>query len=133
MGRNTTLYSGRASSERLATRRKIEVFGSLVNGVRQSNPPPGRAAGAGSGCGRVQTLRSSLSAHHLADVDEIVGDHAESDPTLHSIVALISTAIEAIAPLDHADASFASGAPFLAVAEASVLGASAYAQAFNGL
>src|SRR5215471_19821772 len=52
---------------------------------------------------------------------EIVGDHAESDPTLHSIVALISTAIEAIAPLDHADASFASGAPFLAVAEPTLL------------
>ena len=59
-------------------------------------------------------LRGSLYFHFTTDVDEVVGDHAEPDPTLHSGLALVPTAVEAVPPLDHADASLASGPPFLA-------------------
>src|ERR1700757_3303049 len=52
-----------------------------------------------------------------ADVDEIIGDHAEPDPTLHSIFAFVATAVEAVSPLAHADAALAAGPPFLAVPE----------------
>ena len=55
--------------------------------------------------------------HGTADVDDVVGDHAEPDPTLHSGVALVSAAVETVPPLGHADASFAAGPPLLAVAE----------------
>src|SRR6267378_8272914 len=52
--------------------------------------------------------------HGTADVDNVVGDHAEPDPTLHSGIAFVAAAIEPVSPLDHADASLASG---LSVAE----------------
>jgi hypothetical protein len=59
----------------------------------------------------------SLSGLHASDVYEIVGDHAEPDPTRNSVVTFGPTAIEIVSPLGHADASLASGPPFLAVAE----------------
>jgi hypothetical protein len=66
-------------------------------------------------------LRGGSRAHRPSDVDEIVGDHAEADPAPHSVVALVSTAIEAVSPLDHADTSSASGAPLLAVSKPAFL------------
>src|ERR1700738_5087738 len=62
-------------------------------------------------------LKGCLLFHGATDIDNIVGDDAEPDPTVHSDVALVAAAVEAIAPFDHADASLASGAPLLAVAE----------------
>ena len=59
-----------------------------------------------------RSLRGSSSADDATDVDEIIGDHAEADPTLHSELALVAGAAEPVSTLDHADASFASGAPF---------------------
>jgi hypothetical protein len=64
-----------------------------------------------------QTLRSGLFFLGTANVDEVVGDHAEPDPALHSGIALVSAAIEAVPPLGDADASLASGPPLLAIAE----------------
>ena len=58
-----------------------------------------------------------LLGDDAADVDQVIGDHAEADPALHSGIALVSAAIETVSPFDHADASLASGAPFLASAE----------------
>ena len=55
--------------------------------------------------------------HGATDVDEVVGDDAEANPAVHSDVTLIAAAVEAVSPLDHADATLASGAPLLAVAE----------------
>src|SRR5215468_8022261 len=55
------------------------------------------------------------------NIHEIIGDHAESDPTLHSIFAFVATAVEPVSPLRHADAALASGPPFLAVAEPALL------------
>src|SRR6516164_9273481 len=56
-----------------------------------------------------------------ADVDEIIGDHAEPDPTLHPIFAFVATTIEPVSSLRHADAALASGTPFLTVAEPALL------------
>src|SRR6478752_8338917 len=66
-------------------------------------------------------LRASWAFHCAADVDEVIGDHAEPDPALHSCFALVSAAIEPMPPFDHADAALASGSPFLAVAEPTLL------------
>ena len=40
-----------------------------------------------------------MSAHQPADVDELVGDHTEPDPSPHSVVAFVSAAIEAVSRL----------------------------------
>lgn len=56
-------------------------------------------------------------AHYPTDIYEIIGDHTESHPALHSVVTFVSATIQTVSPLDHADATLASGAPFLAVAE----------------
>ena len=53
----------------------------------------------------MQSLRSSLSAHHQTDVDEIVGDHTEPDPSPHSVVAFVSAAVEAVSPFDDTNAA----------------------------
>jgi hypothetical protein len=55
--------------------------------------------------------------HATADVDDVVGDDAEPDPTVHSDVAFVAATAGTVSPLDHADAPLASGALFLAVAE----------------
>jgi hypothetical protein len=76
---------------------------------------------AGPGRRREARGRESLSDgalfHGAADVDEVIGNHAEPDPALHSGLALVSASVEAMPSLGDADASLASGAPFLPVAE----------------
>src|ERR1700756_323143 len=67
-----------------------------------------------------------------ADVDEIIGDHAEPDPALHSIFAFVPTAVEAVSPLGHADAALAAGPPFLTVAEPALLLFASALSAFGG-
>ena len=62
-----------------------------------------------------------LFRHGPADVDAIIRDHPEPDPTLHAGIAFVAAARESMSPLDHADAALASGAPFLAVAEPALL------------
>ena len=47
--------------------------------------------------------------------------NARWDPALHPVIVLVSTAVEAVPAFDDADASLASGAPFLAVAEPAFL------------
>ena len=66
-------------------------------------------------------LLQGLFGHCRADVDEIVGDHTEPDPTLHSTFALVPATTEPMSPLGHTDATLTSGAPFLAVAEPALL------------
>jgi len=66
-------------------------------------------------------LPVGLLGHHAADVDQVVGNHPEADPALHSGISLVPAAIESVPSLDHADATLASGAPFLAVAESAFL------------
>ena len=50
-----------------------------------------------------------------------VGDDAETDPALHSGIAAIAAAIQAMPALADADASLASSEPLLAVAKPSLL------------
>jgi hypothetical protein len=78
--------------------------------------PAGKWLGLGS-----EGLLPGLLGHDAADVDEIIGDHAEADPALHSGIASVAAAIETVPPLDHADATLTSGAPFLAAAEPALL------------
>src|SRR6266496_4002391 len=69
----------------------------------------------------MRNLRDGSWVHDQTDVEEIVGDYAEPDPALHSVVTLVSAAIETIAPFHDADAALAAGPPFLAVAEPTLL------------
>src|SRR5437868_6980018 len=39
-----------------------------------------------------------LLLHRAADVEEIVGDHAEPDPALHSGFSLVAAAVEPVPP-----------------------------------
>src|SRR5271168_4162455 len=56
-----------------------------------------------------------------SDVDQIVGDHAHSHPSLHAILARIKTAVQSVPPLQHADSPLASSSPALAVLKPSLL------------
>ena len=58
-----------------------------------------------------------IAAEDAPDVDEVIGDHAESDPALHAAFTMIPAAVKAVAPLHHTDASLAAGPPFLPGAE----------------
>ena len=62
-------------------------------------------------------LTGGLLFHGATDVDKVIGDDAEPDPAVHSDEALVAAAAEPVPSLGDADASLASGAPFLAVAE----------------
>ena len=50
----------------------------------------------------MRTLLSGSSGHHAANVEEIIGDHAESDPALHPKFSPISGAVEPVSPFNHA-------------------------------
>ena len=51
------------------------------------------------------------------DVDEIIADHANAHPALHATITPVPAAVEPVAALQHADAAFTTGPPFLPVAE----------------
>lgn len=63
----------------------------------------------------------SLLIDGSPDVDEIIRDHAQSDPPLHSVHALIAAAVETVPPFQHANASFAAGSPLLSLFEPAFL------------
>ncbi len=56
-----------------------------------------------------------------AEVDEVVGDDAESDPAFHTRLFFIAAAIQSVTALQHTDAAFAPGAPFLRLLEPALL------------
>src|SRR5262249_41747890 len=77
------------------------------------------------GCRRMVDCESyrvtgNLLLQGSTDVDEIIGDHGEANPALHTVFASVAAAVQSVSPLDHADASLTSGAPFLTVAEPSL-------------
>jgi hypothetical protein len=47
--------------------------------------------------------------HGAPDVDEVVGDDAEADPAVHSDIALVAAAAQAMSPFGDADASLTAG------------------------
>src|SRR5258705_917484 len=66
---------------------------------------------------RLSRIPDRLFFHCATDVDDVVGDESETDLTVHSGIAFVAAAIDPVSPLAHADASLASGPPFLSVAE----------------
>src|SRR5262245_13576563 len=61
--------------------------------------------------GRRPGLRAGLLGHGAADVEQIVGDHAEANPALHAGLASVSAAVQPVPSLGHGDAAFAAGPP----------------------
>ena len=82
---------------------------------------PARSAASGSGLVSMAQLGVRRFRQGAAEVDEVVGDDAEPDPALHTIITFVSAAGEAVPALDDADAALATGSPLLAVAEPALL------------
>jgi hypothetical protein len=55
----------------------------------------------------------SLQGQAAAELDDVVGDNDNADPALHPFEPSIPAAIQSVAPLQHANAAFASGPPAL--------------------
>jgi hypothetical protein len=88
-------------------------------GARNARPA-GVTGGSGRACLVVeQAYGPDFALYRAADVDEVVGDHTQPDPAVHSDEALEAAAVEAVSAFDHADAALASGAPFLTGTNAS--------------
>src|SRR5437667_9457542 len=66
-------------------------------------------------------LGSESRGQHPADIDEVVGNDSQTHPAMHAPVTFIEAATESVAPLEHADAPFATDAPFLSSAEPALL------------
>lgn len=47
------------------------------------------------------------------NIDQVVGDDAQSDPAMHTIVAMVAAPSQSVTALQHTDPSFAPGAPAL--------------------
>jgi hypothetical protein len=45
------------------------------------------------------------------DVHQIVGDDTETDPTVHAVFTMVTTAVESMPAFQHTDAAFAADAP----------------------
>jgi hypothetical protein len=98
-----------------------------VGGAAQTNAkrPTGRTGGPRNNWLTVQLLNDRSGSFLLflpagedsADVDEVIADHAETDPALHSAITLVAASVEPVTTLHHADAPFTAGSPFLPVAE----------------
>ena len=50
-------------------------------------------------------------------VDEVIGDHSQSNPSPHAVLAPIATAVQPVPPLENADPAFAARAPALTFLE----------------
>src|SRR6266849_1639977 len=55
------------------------------------------------------------------EVDQIVAEDTQPDPALHPRVAPVATAIQPVAPFQHADAPFAARSPSLRLLEPALL------------
>jgi hypothetical protein len=99
----------------VTSRRKIEACCIVVEHGRQRKPRRGDRRGLPSVM-VARRLRGGLRFHGATDVDNIVGDDTEPDRAAHTDVALVSAAVEAVPPLDDANASLGPGAPLLTVA-----------------
>src|SRR6266849_9490108 len=93
-------------------------FGEAVDGVGQTRTRRGCRRGLTESEGRTGgSLRwrgflrgfPGASFQGAVDIDDIVGDHAEADPSLHSSRSLVVATVEAMASFGDADAAFAAG------------------------
>src|SRR5262245_11368861 len=62
-----------------------------------------------------------LKNQNSSDVDQVVRDYAQSNPSLHAIIAAISTAIQTVPSFEYTDPTFAAGPPRLSLAEPPLL------------
>ena len=85
----------------------------------KANVPPMNIGGTAQDC--CGQLGGWPESDSMAEIDEIVGDDPEADPAPHSIVTAISAPLETMSALALTDTSLAPGAPFLPVAEPSLL------------
>jgi hypothetical protein len=71
-----------------------------------------------------------LLGHSIAEIDKVISNDAEPDPTLHSGLAFIFAAVESMSALSNADAPLASCAPFFGPGETSASSVRAAAPCF---
>ena len=64
---------------------------------------------------------SRLGGENSPDVDEVVGDDAQSHPSTHTVMAAISTPIQSMSAFQYADSTFAAGSPLLTFSKPSGL------------
>ena len=83
--------------------------------------PPGQPGGFTIAAVRWVGLWVALVLDRATNIDEVVGKHPKSDPAFDADIASISAAVETVPPLGDADSPLAAGAPFLAVAEPTLL------------
>src|SRR5437879_473192 len=74
-----------------------------------------------AGSTRRAPYSSTLHREAPADLDQVIGDHAESDPAFHAVESSVAATTQSMAALEHADAPLASGPPSLARAEPTLL------------
>jgi hypothetical protein len=64
-------------------------------------------------------IRGTSLGGRATNIDEIICDHAEPNPALHSVFTFVAAAIQAMSALGDADASLTSDSPFSTDAETS--------------
>jgi hypothetical protein len=63
----------------------------------------------------------TLQSEAAADLNDVVGDDCQPDPALHALESTIAATTQPVSPLQHADASLASGLPALSGSEPTLL------------
>src|SRR5437879_8881490 len=76
-----------------------------------------------AGSTRRAPYSSTLHREAPADLDQVIGDHAESNPAFHAVESSVAATTQSMAALEHADAPLASGPPSLAGAAFAISGA----------
>src|SRR2546426_7625751 len=67
------------------------------------------------------TALKHVASRAPADLDQVISDHAESNPAFHAVESSVAATTQSMAALEHADAPLASGPPSLAGAEPTLL------------
>ena len=62
-----------------------------------------------------------LKRQNSSNIDQIVRDDAESNPSFHAVFTAIATAIQTVSSFKHTDPTFASRSPGLGLPEPSLL------------
>ena len=62
-----------------------------------------------------------LRGEVVADMNDVVGDHAQPDPTPDAVRSFVERPLQSMPPFENADAAFAAGAPFLKLLEPALL------------
>ena len=87
----------------------------------------------GQKCGQsVQGEEDDLLGEGATDIDQVVSNHAEADPSFHSSVSFVTASTQSVPAFEYADSSFATGSPLLSFAEPALLLISAAFRALGG-